>query len=40
MKQIAALEKKYRVAVPDDETKSLDELGSIVKILTKYWPHE
>jgi acyl carrier protein len=40
LQMTAVFEKKYKVAVPDEETKNLDELGSIVKTLTKYWPHE
>ena len=40
LQMTAVFEKKYKVTIPDEETKSLDELGSIVKTVTKYWPHE
>ncbi|MBI5241208.1 MAG: acyl carrier protein [Elusimicrobia bacterium] len=40
LQMTAVFEKKHKVTIPDEETKNLDELGSIVKTVTKYWPHE
>jgi acyl carrier protein len=40
LQMTAVFEKKYQVRIPDEETKSLDELDGIVKTVTKYWPHE
>jgi len=34
----AVCEKRFKLKVPDEETKNLDELGGIVATIARHWP--
>lgn len=34
----ATVEKKYKIRIPEEELRSMGELGAIVKVLKKYLP--
>jgi len=38
LQMTAICEKKFQLKLPDEESQSLDELGSIVKTIVKHWP--
>ncbi len=37
--QVAAtVEKKYKIKIPEEELKKLDDVGAILRAVEKYWP--
>lgn len=34
----AGVEKEYKLRIPEEELRAMDDLGAILKVVEKYWP--
>ena len=37
---VAAVERKYRLRIPEDELRSADDIGKFLKVVEKNWPKD
>ncbi|MCX5795697.1 MAG: phosphopantetheine-binding protein [Elusimicrobia bacterium] len=37
---MATMEKKYKLKIPDDELRELDDLGGFIKVARRHWPKD
>lgn len=35
---VAGVEKEYKLRIPEEELRAMDDLGAILKVVEKYWP--